>query len=154
MKKGFTLVEIMIVVAIVALLATLVLPGLLRTRLTTNESTATTNLRTVYTAAVTYRNAQATSLYPSNISSLITSSPPYITGFTDSGGTATKTGYTFSLGNADAYTFTAVANPTNRGTTGNRSFCIDVDGLMYASASDFSASSGCAGQSGATPLNQ
>lgn len=154
MRRGFTLVEIMIVVAIIALLATIALPGLLRTRLTANESNAITSLRTIATAAETYRTAQTSPSYPGNISGLISASPPYITGFTDAGGTATKAGYTFSLGNASTNTFTAIGNPTTRGTTGNRSFCIDEVGIMYANAADFVATSGCSGQSGATRLDQ
>ena len=49
-KKGFTFLEIMIVVAIIALLAAIAIPNLLRTRIQANESAAISSLKTITTA--------------------------------------------------------------------------------------------------------
>jgi prepilin-type N-terminal cleavage/methylation domain-containing protein len=53
-NKGFSLLELLIVVAIILIIATIAIPSLLRSRQSANESSAVTNLRTLNTAQVTY----------------------------------------------------------------------------------------------------
>jgi|SwirhirootsSR3_FD_contig_91_266451_length_847_multi_3_in_0_out_0_2 prepilin-type N-terminal cleavage/methylation domain-containing protein len=53
-SKGFSLLELLIVVAIILIIATIAIPSLLRSRQAANESAAVANLRTVNTAEVTY----------------------------------------------------------------------------------------------------
>ena len=145
-KKGFTLVEIMIVVAIIALLAAIAIPGLLRSRLTANESSAIASLKTIATGAETFRSAQTTPVYPGSVSALSSVSPAYITGFTGATDPVTKSGYSFSIGSSGANTFTAIANPTAFGTTGNRSFCVDQTGVMWNANASFASNTVCATQ--------
>ena len=76
-RKGFTLVEIMIVVAIVTLLAAIVVPQLLRARITGNESAAQTTLRTISTAFEDYA-ADKRGAYPRSMADLTKSTPPYL----------------------------------------------------------------------------
>src|SRR5580692_5174367 len=79
MEQGFTLVEIMIVVAIIALLAAIAIPNLLRARMTSNDALAKATLRAISTAAESYGTAN-NGQYPvgSNLNALLTSTPPYI----------------------------------------------------------------------------
>ena len=154
-KKGFTLVEIMIVVAIIALLAAISIPGLLRSRMNANESNAIGSVKTLSTGAETFRSAQAAPLYPADIAvDLVGAVPPYVTGFVCAADPVTKSGYTFSIGRNTANTYTVRANPTTVGTTGNRAFCVDETGLMYATtaAAGFVDTAACIGQGGATQL--
>ena len=66
-RKGFTLVEIMIVVAIIALLAAIAIPNLLSARMTANTAAAKANVRSLSTAAETFSTAN-NGLYPTDTS--------------------------------------------------------------------------------------
>jgi len=75
--KGFTLVEIMIVVAIIALLAAIAIPNLLRARLNANETAAQATLATISSSNVSYRSVNA--LY-GTIAQMAAAIPPYLDG--------------------------------------------------------------------------
>lgn len=123
-KRGFTLVEIMIVVAIIALLAAIAIPNLLRARVNANEAAAVSALKTVATASISFRSVNSS--YPADLTALGSATPPYIDSVLAAG---SKQGYTFSLTGA-TNTFTATAVPQTIGTTGNRGFYVDESGVV------------------------
>jgi prepilin-type N-terminal cleavage/methylation domain-containing protein len=125
--SGFTLVEIMIVVAIIVLLAAVSIPGLLRSRLNANEAAALTSLKTISWAAITYRTSNPS--FPPDLVSLGNVSPQYI----DSNlATGIKQGYNFTLA-GDANSFNATAQPVSPNITGVRTFFVDTSGVIRAS---------------------
>jgi prepilin-type N-terminal cleavage/methylation domain-containing protein len=135
-RKGFTLVEIMIVVAIIALLAAIAIPNLLRARLQANESAAQAALKTIATAEVTFRSANANYATLTELGSpLPVGSPPYVDivlGCTTP--PCVKSGYNFNTATIAAETFEASAQPVTANVTGVRSFCVTEDGVVRVQA--------------------
>ena len=126
-RKGFTLVEIMIVVAIIALLAAIAIPNLLRARHNANEAAAIASLRTISTACESYRASQTPSWYPASMAILGAAVPPYIDATL---ATATKQGYGYAYVLVNANQYTCTATPVTIGTTGTRVFFVDESGVI------------------------
>ena len=110
-SKGFSLLELLIVVAIILIIATIAIPSLLRSRQAANESAAVANLRTINTAQVTYLTSAAGNY--GAIGDLITA------GLIDTRFSNTTTGvsgYAFAITAASGnFTSTASAISTNNG---------------------------------------
>ena len=125
-EKGFTLVEIMVVVSIIVLLAAIAIPNLLRSRVSANEAAAIAALKTLSAAAETYFMAQAPMAYPASLAALSSPTPPYI----DSNlGSGNKSGYSFNW-SGGGNTYSVVASPQSPNVTGVRSFFIDASGVV------------------------
>ena len=143
-QNGFSLIELLIVVAIILIIAAIAIPNLLRAKMAANEASAVASLRTYNTAIVSYQTTYGTD--PSlNMSQLGPSSTPSSTAadLVDNllGAAApSKSGYLFTYtptaptGSATAVTqYTLVAYPQTFNVTGQRNFFTDQSGVIRQS---------------------
>lgn len=125
-QRGFTLIELMIVVAIIAIIAAIAIPNLMRSRIQANEASAIYNLRAVVSAQGGYFSTN--SRYATEFDELTTATPPFLNG--DWGATQ-RSGYQFTLEGEEA-NYTSHANATTYGVTGVRGFFVDSSGIIRA----------------------
>ena len=155
-NKGFSLIELLIVVAIILIIAAIAIPNLLRARIAANESSAVSSLRTINTAEVSYATAYPNVGYSTGLPDL----GPGATGTCPSGGptatascfidsvlaAGTKSGYSFGYAAAAGtngganVTYGAGAVPVNFNQTGVRQFCSAEDAVIRYAAGSSSAS--------------
>ncbi len=146
-NSGFSLIELLIVVAIILIIAAIAIPNLLRARITANETSAVGSLRTINTTALQYNNtyqsvpgAPAPACgFPPALANLGPGTPPtsatadLIDAVLAAG---TKSGYifTYTAGPPDTNgcpaSYTVTGNPVTPGTTGQRYFFTDQSGVI------------------------
>ena len=160
--RGFSLIELLIVVAIILIIAAIAIPNLLRSRIAANQASAVGSLRTLNTAEVTYSVTYNTGYTPTlgDLGPPAAGSTPVATaaGLVDSvlagsaAGTATattssKSGYTFvytagatdTTGRVNTYSITAT--PVTVGTTGTNFYYTDMSGVIRQNNTSVAGSS-------------
>lgn len=168
-SAGFTLIELMIVVAIIAIIAATTMPGLLRTRMSANEGSAIASLRAVNAAQAAFSSTCARNGFAQSLEDLAQAPPgaaqPYISPDLSING-GLKSGYRFVVSAdvgavpvtlaadtcnsaaADAVSsYFAEAHPASVGSTGRRSFATDRRGTIFARDDGATITSGMAGAS-------
>jgi type IV pilus assembly protein PilA len=119
-QKGFSLIELLIVVAIILILAAIAIPNLLRSKIAANQASAVASLRTLNTSVTLFNNNYL--VYPSALTDMAPSSTPSSTAadLIDSILAAgTKSGYSFVWsGGGASGTYSITAQPVSLNTTG------------------------------------
>ncbi len=147
-KKGFSLIELLIVVAIILIIAAIAIPNLLRARTSANEASAAASVHAIMIAEVGYANAYPSVGYAAALANLGGPSPctaSAATGcFLDNflataiPGSAGKSGYVFSATGISAGGINSRcvvgSIPTNYGSTGFHLFCANDDSVLRSTA--------------------
>lgn len=123
-NSGFTLVEIMVTVAIIALLAAIAIPNLNRSKVAANESAAQTTLKSISFALENYYAIN--NRYPPDTNSLLGAAPPYLN---KDYFTGTTNGYTYTSNTLTDYTYLITAAPVSA-TTGTTTFTIATGAVL------------------------
>lgn len=129
---GFTLVEMMVVIAIISTLAAISIPVFLTSRINANEASAIASCKAVSTSCQSYYMNVDPHTYPAQLDDLVApaSDPPYLD--TVLAVDKRKQGYRFEYTLNGAESFTLYADPITVGRTGNRYFFVDETGIIRA----------------------
>src|SRR5579864_4712070 len=153
-QSGFSLIGLLIVVAIILIMTAIAVPNYLRSRLVANESSAAQSVRTINTAAITYSSTYQNVGFPPTLVALgganpCTASSTNACLLDQVLSAGTKAGYSFVWtgdGQTPSVTYSITATPITLGMSGQRMFCSDQTSVIRFDPSG----AGCTGTS--TPI--
>ena len=138
-EKGFSLIELLIVVAIILIIAAIAIPNLLRSRMAANEASAVGSMRTINTSCVTFSTTYGIG-FPTTLAQLTSNTPGTATSTSADLidavlGAGVKSGYAFTLTGGTVTnnvnpTYKVTADPSVAGQTGTRHFYTDQSGVI------------------------
>lgn len=147
-QKGFSLIELLIVVAIILIIAAIAIPNLLRSRMSANEASAAGTLRTIASMNVAYSTAYNQGFAETLASLGPGAGPPATSDNADlldatvGQDPATKSGYVITYiapgtpsPTAPNGTYSAVATPVTAASTGQSTFCVDQTNVVMKDTS-------------------
>lgn len=154
-QKGFSLIELLMVVAVILIISAIAIPNFLRSRMRANEANTVASLRVIVTGAVAYSSSYPNLGYPAQLANLgganpCTPAPSQACLVDDSLAQGLKDGYKFQLtgdGLTPSYSFTLSATPQVVGSSGQNMFCTDQTAVVRYDPSG----AGCSSASPALP---
>ena len=138
-QKGFSLIELLLVVAVILIIAAIAIPSFMRSRMRANEANAVAALHVIHTAAVTYSATYTDLGYPATLISLGGANPCTAAStqscmLDDQLAQGLKDGYSF-VWTGDGLTpsvgFTLTAKPVSVGSSGQTMYCTDQSGVIF-----------------------
>ena len=138
-NSGFSLIELLIVVAIILIIAAIAIPGFLRSKMAANEASAAESLRAINTACVTFSSTYGIG-YPTTLAQLTSATPGTATSTSadlidEVLGAGVKSGYAFTLIGGTVQnnvnpSYSVTADPTVPNSTGIRHFFSDQSNVI------------------------
>jgi type IV pilus assembly protein PilA len=138
-QKGFSLIELLLVVAVILIISAIAIPNFLRSRLRANETSAVASLRVINTAAVTYSISYPDIGFPAQLSTLGGANPCSASStqaclIDDSLAQGFKGGYRFQWtgdGLVPSASFLLTGTPQTVGGSGQNMYCTDQTGIIH-----------------------
>jgi prepilin-type N-terminal cleavage/methylation domain-containing protein len=152
-KKGFSLIELLIVVAIILIIAAIAIPNLLRARMAANEASAVGSTRTLNTAEISYNSTFPAAGFSTSLANLGGTASPCVASTASAClidsvlSSGTKAGYSFAVGAGSTTgtpqpSYSVIATPVIPNQTGTRYFCSFEDAVVRAQTSAIASCTG------------